>query len=1365
MNRNRFQKFTEEIPIGICRVDLNGSTIFANQHWCELSNLSLETILQKGWQSALNEENRTSLYQSWMDQVRLGQIFTQEYALITPAGEVKWGLGQWAPEKNSRGKTIGFIGTLADISQQHKNIRLNGNYTLQLDERVEKQTAEKAHTEDLEKQKKTEQRRENTLQISSMEWRGTFDAMRDAICILDDFFNITQCNKAYTKLVNKPVIEVIGQKCWSVFDLPDGEQPEYPDNEMLQSSKFNDTLFVYQNREYRVTFDPLKLVGDHPIGYVQIFTDITEIQKASRALIDSEKRYRLLADNTTDVIWVLDIESLMFEYISPSIMILRGYSIEEVMNQKLNEVVSPDSWKILEKDIPKRIQALLDDPTSPQIYVDEMEQPRKNGTAIWTENVTRLVLDEDTGKIKVYGVTRNITERKIVQENLVEAEERYRKLVELTPDSIVIHQDGKVVFANPATYRYLGNPTPQYLSTQSILDFAHPDSRPGIMDRIRKILVQGEEVPFVEEKMLLPDGTILFAETAAVPFLYKKRPAVLVVLRDVTSRKNIEFALKEAEKRYRGLVELSPDAIAVHQELKLVFANQVFADLIGAGTPEKVQGLNLISIVHPDDHDLVLKRYNDIMAHEKNAPLAEQKYVRLDGEIIDVEVAGSLCIYQNKPAVQIVVRNITDRKRAQEALRESESRFRAIFDQSLDPIALYTMDRHILSNPAYNLLFGYDEAELRDKSFFDLVVPSQREMITNFSTMQSANGHASSAYEACGMRKDGSEFIMEIHASVYSIHDEFYTIALIRDISERKQAENELRRLNRALKTINECEQALERATEELDLLNEICRIISQNGGYKLAWIGYIDHTNPHRLRPMAWYSTDELYYQILQTVWNDIEQLPDPTSIAANSGETVILTNSKDLSHDQFQLNAIRQYGWVSSIAIPLKSSPENKTFGVLTIYASEADAFDSGEVDLLQELSEDMVFGIRSLQARQERDLAAATLRGSEERFRTIFEQAAVGFAQIAPSGQFLRLNERFCDILGYSQEELYQMKFPEIIHPDFVQPGLTEIDKILNGESNQYITDKQYIRKDGSCVWAHLTVSALHDEKGQVVFFTAVIEDISQRKLFETALDEERSSLAQRVDERTAELKMANAELARAARLKDEFLASMSHELRTPLTSILGLTEALLKQIYGELNEKQLRSLRYLDESAHHLLSLINDILDLSKIEAGKFELEPEPVSLESICQSSLQFVKQDAHKKRIMVSHVFDEKIGLIMADSRRLKQIMVNLLGNAVKFTPEGGRVGLEVLGDQDTEQLSISIWDTGIGIDEKDFPALFQPFVQLDGRLNRNYAGTGLGLSLVQRLVNLHEGTITVKSKPGQGSRFTITIPWKKVGN
>lgn len=263
----------------------------------------------------------------------------------------------------------------------------------------------------------------------------------------------------------------------------------------------------------------------------------------------------------------------------------------------------------------------------------------------------------------------------------------------------------------------------------------------------------------------------------------------------------------------------------------------------------------------------------------------------------------------------------------------------------------------------------------------------------------------------------------------------------------------------------------------------------------------------------------------------------------------------------------------------------------------------------------------------------------------------------------------------------------------------------------------------------------------------------------------LDRERKATAD-------QLARSNEELLRATRLKDEFLANMSHELRTPLNAILGNSEMLQEGIYGDLTARQQEAVATIDQSSTHLLDLINEVLDLARIESGQIELERTPTELGPLCESTLAFVRPMAEKKGLMLHFEAPTDLPRVRVDERRIRQVLINLLNNAVKFTPEGdGHVTLAVEMLEGTEALSaigrercvrLSVHDTGVGIAQENLSKLFKPFVQVESALNRQYEGTGLGLALVKRIVELHGGSVGVVSELGKGSRFSVVLPYSE---
>ncbi|MBI5954823.1 MAG: response regulator [Chloroflexi bacterium] len=571
--------------------------------------------------------------------------------------------------------------------------------------------------------------------------------------------------------------------------------------------------------------------------------------------------------------------------------------------------------------------------------------------------------------------------------------------------------------------------------------------------------------------------------------------------------------------------------------------------------------------------------------------------------------------------VAVAHENITERKQAEEAVLESEERFRVIFEKANDAIHIDDADDRILAvNSRMCELTGYSREELLKMRVADLQAPEARRP-GNVVKAELVR-HGNSIFETLNLHRDGRRIPVEISIGTIEFPGGELYISVVRDITERKQAEANLQQ------RINQLELLYESGLAFSQLLNpaEIAQKIIALLGSKLNWhhtaIRLVRETNELELvafhLPSLGGGPEET--RVEERLRKMITKIGEGMSgLAIQQSQIIRSGNVND--HPQY----VATYpGIHSGLYVPLKSG--DRMLGVISIESEQPDAFSEADEQLLA----------------------------------TLASQAANAFE-----------NAR------------------------------------LYAEINR------------------------HSEE-----------------------------LEQRVQERTGDLNRVNADLARAVRVKDEFLASMSHELRTPLTGILGLSEALQLKVYGELSEKQSKTLKNIEESGRHLLDLINDILDLSKIEAGKLDLQFAPCSLADVCMGSLQLIKGMAQKKDQRVYYSPPTDPISVYVDARRLKQMLVNLLGNAIKFTPQNGELGLDVQTNRSGRKIKLTVWDKGIGIKTEDLPNLFKPFVQLDSGLAREYSGTGLGLSLVRRLAELHNGGIEVESTFGEGSRFTIVLPW-----
>lgn len=382
-----------------------------------------------------------------------------------------------------------------------------------------------------------------------------------------------------------------------------------------------------------------------------------------------------------------------------------------------------------------------------------------------------------------------------------------------------------------------------------------------------------------------------------------------------------------------------------------------------------------------------------------------------------------------------------------------------------------------------------------------------------------------------------------------------------------------------------------------------------------------------------------------------------------------------------------------------------------------------------------------------------AEAALRKSEAENCAILQALPDVMFQLSVDGLFLQYHAANDAILWRPPEEIINKSVYEVFPQESAEQIMSCIDNAVRTQQMQQY-EYQLPYPEGSRYFEARLVK-LNGDKVLVI-----VRDIGAQKTAEAALYAERTSLAKRIEEHTAALHAANAQLLLALQSRDEFLSNVNHELRTPLTPILAFADLLQNEHYGPMNNHQKQIGGNIKKSAQDLLDLINTILDFSVIKAGELRLEMETFDVRALCRASLHQIESAARKKDLHMACTMDSAVTTIQADPQRVKQMLSHLLRNAVKFTPDGGAIGLDVSGDTATRIVRFSVWDTGIGIETAYLSQLFQPFKQIQTSPTREYEGAGIGLALVRYLAELHGGSVTVESQTGQGSRFTLALPW-----
>ena len=1080
------------------------------------------------------------------------------------------------------------------------------------------------------------------------------------------------------------------------------------------------------------------------IGVIGMIADISDKKNAELLL----RKQALVFENITDGVIITDTEGNIIDW-NRGAESLYGYTKAEMLGKSpsLLHLLKDSQW--LQTEI---IQTTL----QKGFWSGEIIVACKDGTEKFTTTSTVLLQDAQKNNIAVIGLNHDITKLKQTQEDLRQSNEELeqlnqaletrvqertqelqaseafnRSILETIPD-LLLRLDRNANCLNYIAPKVGKNNFQVIVNHTS--EFLPPDLLERQLQAIEQTLVTRELQ--VYEHQILKNDQITYEE---IRILAINAQEVLVIIRDISDRKRMELNLQQSEKINLAILETIPDLL-IHMD--------------GQGNYiRKSQGQN-VRVIGLEDPSLQVKVENILPSH-----LAQQQmyFANLALETGKLQIFEQIVDFPdeqryeevriaplNAQEVLMIIRDISDRKLAEEALKASERRFSTLVSTS--PVGIFRFDRPlncVYVNERWCEMTGRSAASAMGRGWIDAIHPDERfffrELIDHDFYSPSPQQLMLTG-EGRHLRPDGSInwcYFQAVHEFNESGEVIGY-IGTITDISDRKQAEQQLRNLTDRL-TLALRSGAI--GSWEWQIANNAA--IWDERMYELYGIPLgttvLFETWANSLHPDDQAATLSLFQETI-------------------AGETEYDTDFRVI-HPDGSIHFLKGYG------VLVRDERGNP----LTINGVNFDITEQKEAEqtIRKQIEKETLLRQITQHIRETLDLQTVFDTACQE-IRQFIHSDRVGIFKFYPEygcddGEFVAesVKEGFSSVLAI---RVHDHCFGEDYAKRYTKGHFQAVNDVL--QSDLQDCHKAILSQFG--IRANLVIPLLLGEKlwGLLCIHTCVAPriwqpneiDLIQQLASQLAIAIQQANLFEQLQQEQEKLLQTNKELARATRLKDEFLANMSHELRTPLTAILGMSEALQENTFGDINPSQEKAIKLIEKSGEHLLSLINDILDLSKIEAGKLELEFAPTSVKTLCENSTMFVKQMAFTQKIELQTRIAKNIEQIQVDEFRIRQSLINLLSNAIKFTPAGGNVILSV--ELEEQEILFSVTDTGIGISPTDLDKLFQPFIQIDSSLNRQYAGTGLGLVLVKRIIAKHGGSVSVTSRVGEGSCFTLRLPY-----
>jgi PAS domain S-box-containing protein len=1007
--------------------------------------------------------------------------------------------------------------------------------------------------------------------------------------------------------------------------------------------------------------------------------DKSQSNKRQDNLPGPEELFRLMVESVTDyAIFATDMEGRVVSW---------NVGAERIFGYKEGEIVGHDASVIFTpEDIERRQPELeLETAASQGRAEDERWHVRKDGSRFWARGIMTPLRDEAGNLRGFVKVARDNTRRQLNEEQLLISETLSTALIEQSPFSIqILSPQGHTLRVNRA-WEELWGVTLDQISDYNMLDDQQLVAR-GVMPYIRKGFAG--EAAAIPPILYDPNETIPDRSSHQEPerwvraFIYPVKDErgrvreVVLMHEDITERKRAEDALKESEERFQRLVELSPDAIVVHTEGRVEFINTSGAKLLHAKDPAQIIGKPILDLLHPDYHEMVRERMQKLNQGEDVSP-AEMKFIRLDGTEVFGEVISVPFLHGGKHAAQVVVRDITERKRLEEERKQllaHEQEARAEAEEALR-LQRSIEERLTLLVEASQVLLGSPTLESVQPAILDL----SRRLIS------------ADAYAIWRVDNASKTWHMVAQAGM----SEGYREQDIRNV------ENVDNLLDRPL--------LIEDVTRE-PFLSKRQALYGTEGIKSLLVV-------PLRIHGQV--SGTLTFYYRRNRKFNGTE-VRVASALANLAGSAI---SSSELYEEQRRMraeaeDAERRAHFLAEASRILAST--------LDYQKTLSQVAELTVPDLADWCAVDMVADDGSIVRLAVAHADPAKIEWANEL------QKQYPVEREAPRG--------VPNVLRTGEPELYTDIRDEMLVATAVDDEHLRIMREIGFTSAMIVPLSVQGRTLGAVTFVS-SESGSHFGHSDLIF----AEDLARRAA--TAIDNARLYREAQEARRTAE---------EASRLKDEFLATLSHELRTPLTAVLGWSHLLR---FGNFDEESAtNALETIERNARSQVQLIDDLLDVSRIITGKLRLDVRNVDPSSFIEAAMAAMQPAAEAKGVRIQKVMDTGVSSIAGDPMRLQQVVWNLLANAIKFTPKGGRV--QVRFERVNSHIEIAVSDTGQGIAPEFLPFVFDRFRQADGTATRAHGGLGLGLSIVRHLVELHGGTVHVDSQgEGHGATFTVKLP------